>query len=1029
VKRAAALFVLLGAVLLAGTWRAPGNLGAKDWNWFLGQTEAEVTSLVQYGQFPLWSPWRHGGQVCFAQPESMFLSPVTLLALAFGTLLAFKLLLLPVYVAGALGMVALAGELGLAGRARLVPALVFFCSSVVPLYVLAGLPNWLCAVAILPWLLWALRRARHDLRWLLLAGLLDAGLLFCGAIYWFALFPLLLLLDGAFASVLQRGARPLLLAGLALLLGVVLAAPRIVPLFEVHAEHPREVTATGYFLPPLLALSAWLSTDWPDLSTPNGSFVVTDESAVYWPFVGAWIGPLALALAALGALAGGRRALGWLLAGALCLWAAFGSGVTPSLWDALHALPGIASMHVPARLLLLTTFCLALLAGFGWERVETWLARGGRPRPAALANGLLALLVVPMLWVNAPLSAQAFTVAPTPDVRFAEDFRQRAVPPRAEQWLGEAYESVRANVGNPLAATDIPSPQAVRTDDAPDYHGEVYLLADEQSGRRSTEVELHAGLTPNRIEVSFTSPIDDLLVVNQNWFPGWRVELLSHSPPDDAENGAMNGVANDSADDTVNPATVGVAQPHEGLLAVPVSAGRTRLVFVFDPPGAWRGLLIGALGLALGGAWLWARRGAAPSALVVPAAPEWLTLGAFGLLALSVAGHWAAPASEGSTTLDVQETAAWLGAGMLIEAPVAQSGSVDLQPTLDAAPPDALLLLSPGRYAGFSLPRGVTLVALPGAAVQVDGPVTLAAIPAGQRVALLALPGGELRLRAGLFARDCAGEVLLQRVELEPLAGAASFAAERCARVVLLEVRSGAVNLRSCGASLLRSRVRGEPGLPAVEALQSTLLLREGRMEGGPGCLATVVLSGGTLQAGATGAHGGADGGADGLFAAGSPPLLLQRGARAVLSGLSDVAARAQVEPGCTLSRTTALFPEIRLDESRYGGGTLLLELSGLPGSSGVVLLSGSGLMLDLPSLAGTLPDGALLVADPRQGTRIPVTLPASGRLSQRLQIPPALRRPGSAVFVQFASESGAGGGYQLSLPDAALLELRGERR
>jgi len=55
------------------------------------------------------------------------------------------------------------------------------------------------------------------------------------------------------------------------------------------------------------------------------------------------------------------------------------------------------------------------------------------------------------------------------------------------------------------------------------------------------------------------------------------------------------------------------------------------------------------------------------------------------------------------------------------------------------------------------------------------------------------------------------------------------------------------------------------------------------------------------------------------------------------------------------------------------------------------------------------------------------VTLPDSGRLTERLQLPGALREPGSAVFVQFVVESGAG--LAVSAPDAALLELRGALR
>src|SRR6185295_5282884 len=63
-------FVILGFFLLAGILPRWGNAGAKDWNTMTGQLQAEVTTLLRFGQFPLWNPWRNGGQPSFAQPES-----------------------------------------------------------------------------------------------------------------------------------------------------------------------------------------------------------------------------------------------------------------------------------------------------------------------------------------------------------------------------------------------------------------------------------------------------------------------------------------------------------------------------------------------------------------------------------------------------------------------------------------------------------------------------------------------------------------------------------------------------------------------------------------------------------------------------------------------------------------------------------------------------------------------------------------------------------------------------------------------
>src|SRR5439155_1260628 len=221
------------------------RLGGKDWNAFLGQAEAEVMTVKAYHQLPLWNPWRKGGQVSFAQPESMLLSPVTPLALLFGVPAAFKLLVLPLFVFGCAGMWTLAGYFGLSGWPRMTPGLVFFGSSVFPLYLSGGLPNWLCAVALLPWLIWLYARGLDDHRFLLGAAAAYAAFIFCGAIYQFVLIPVFLGFHAACLALARRSGRPLL--GLAAVIagGGALAALRLVPIAEVYLAFPRELAARG----------------------------------------------------------------------------------------------------------------------------------------------------------------------------------------------------------------------------------------------------------------------------------------------------------------------------------------------------------------------------------------------------------------------------------------------------------------------------------------------------------------------------------------------------------------------------------------------------------------------------------------------------------------------------------------------------------------------------------------------------------------------------------------------------------------
>jgi hypothetical protein len=453
-----ALLAVVGFAQCAGAFRGWHLLGANDWNWFLGQTEADIVSLLRWHVFPLWSPWKHGGQPQFAQPEAMLLSPVTPVALLFGTLAAYKLLLLPTFLFGSWGTWRLAGRLGLSGLARLVPPLLLFGSSVFPLYLAGGLPNWLFALALLPWLVLALLDASDDLRHALRAAVLLALVLYCGGLYPFAFLPLVLGLVALGDALARRSPRPLIVLAAVGLCGFALAAPRLVPLFHVYELYPRLHPGEDGFLTPALEWRAFASPALPDLSTPRGPVVFTEETGIYWSYVGAYVGPLGLALAAAGVLAL-RRSWRWTLLLLAMLWLALGPWPALSAWNALHALPFYSSMRASERLMVFATFALALLGGFGWEALAALLRRllprAGQRLRHAVAAGALAVLVVPMLLVNAPIAGHAFTVEPTPELQ-AGPFRQAAPVQHPEQWGGECFESVRANVGNPLGMSDIP---------------------------------------------------------------------------------------------------------------------------------------------------------------------------------------------------------------------------------------------------------------------------------------------------------------------------------------------------------------------------------------------------------------------------------------------------------------------------------------------------------------------------------------------------------------------------------------------
>ena len=1002
----------LGAVQVAGALRHLPNSGARDWNYFLGQSQAEVDTLLRFGRFPLWSPWQHGGQPGFAQPEAMLLSPVTPLALLVGPLLAYKLLLLPTFLACGLGMWRLAGHLGLEGVARAVPALVLLGSSVFPLFLTAGLPNWLFALAILPWTFLALRKAADAPAWSLALGAGFAGLLFCGGLYQFVFAPVFLVAAALAQCLERRSPRPLLAAGLGLVAGAALAAPRLLPLAELHAAYPREHASTGASLPAALWARIWLGTELPDLSTRTGPFVVTRDGGVYWTNVGAYIGPVGALLAVAGLFAW-RRAWWPAVAVVLGTWLAMGQTATPSLWNLLHRLPVYSSMRAPQRLVVFATFGIALLAGCGWSLLARATDRWARGTRRAAGAILLAALMVPMLVVNAPIARSAFPLPPS-DLPREAVFVTRRLPDRPPQWGGAFHDAVLANVGNPTAITDVPTPDIILAEGDPGYRGELWLDA----GKGRVEGEIR----PGRIELRADLDADDTLVVNQNAFPGWRVEPLT------ASDGPPAGTA---------PRPLSAERP---LLSLPLSAGRHDLALVYAPRSVPLGFALGGVAMLGGAGYLLARRRAArrgPPRAATFGAPEagLLVVHAGVLVGLALA----LPPSRGDTDPAGREDTEWLAGALRVDPALARDDPSrgrfrDLVAALAAAPDGGALLLAPGRYPGVRIDRPVALLAVPGdQPVVFAGRVLVGTLPADGQVALVGPRDGRLVLDGGLRVATGPGRCLVQGARLAPGLDPddgttwrpALFAHDtawlQLTDVELEEAPDLAPRVAAPDGGTLRVDAAA---LLEVDALFArTRLVERGRARTTPVSPA-LLARGGTLQLNAADWVRERDG-APALeltrTRARSGPgrlgsISLRSGADLSLSGVDlRGGIRAANGSGATWQPDA---PSLRLVESRFLRRSIQVEVSGRPGAAGVLVIAPRAGLGPVPGQPGTR-----LVADPEGAiARLDVTLDAEGRADVRTRVPEALLRPGAGLVAQFLELRDDG--LHASPPDAWLHEL-----
>ncbi|MBB6052080.1 hypothetical protein [Armatimonas rosea] len=336
----------------------------------------QVARSWRQGQLPLTNPYAfssEGGTPLLANSQSAPLYPPNLiftllgetnLWYGFGLSAALHLLL------AAAGIYRLARALGVSRTGALLACTTFSLSA--PVICWLSLPTFLCAAAWLPWLLLAIHR-----RSALSAGLLGGLVLLSGHLQ-VALF--VLLSAGAYAIVLYgRSAKAWGGIAVAGALALCLAAPQVLPSLELSKQSHRAATGrpdlelfrtkSALGLPPQSLLT---------FTAPNFFGNPTQGSGVYWnanrfPDGGIapnnyaewanYIGVVPLLLALLGAMAAPKARFFAGLA-LYTLLMAFGTWANLPFF---FLVPGWAQTDNPGRILVISAFALALLAGFGLD--------------------------------------------------------------------------------------------------------------------------------------------------------------------------------------------------------------------------------------------------------------------------------------------------------------------------------------------------------------------------------------------------------------------------------------------------------------------------------------------------------------------------------------------------------------------------------------------------------------------------------------------------------------------------------------
>jgi hypothetical protein len=376
---------LLGALLIGAavlSWAhlsAPTFYDGMDWLQLHLPAHQYMSAALRSGRLPLWNPYVALGRPFLADVETAVFYPPNLLYVLLDPVIAYAILSALHYALAAWGTRRLCLFLGVASGPSWLCATLFAASQALVARLQSGQSHYVAALAYLPLLILLTARLAEKTTAARVLGLAVALALqfLCGHpqvpwISWLALGAFVL---GTYGSGAERGKTMAIALGglaLALIAGLALAAPTLLPFLEMVSQGNRLVRSLES-----CGRDAMGPFRWSSLVVPNGA-----QRAFYWEhdlYTGVCV--LVGGVAGLSSSARTPQLRGLVtMAG---VGALFASGLnTPAFALFYHLVPGTSVFRGPARgavLVVLALVCglgLLLTASARAQRATTGLAVG-----------------------------------------------------------------------------------------------------------------------------------------------------------------------------------------------------------------------------------------------------------------------------------------------------------------------------------------------------------------------------------------------------------------------------------------------------------------------------------------------------------------------------------------------------------------------------------------------------------------------------------------------------------------------------
>jgi len=485
-----------------------------DWDMFNELRWAIHQTITHFHQFPFWNPYKCGGMPLLGNPEAVVITPFLLVDLIAGPTLGLYIqLVLHLALAFAGGYV-LARVIGLGSVAGFALSSVFLSTSWIYLQLSLGNLTLTFPIAYWPWMLalFLIGLERAKIAPLAVGGILLA-LSATEGNYTFVYAAMMIALVAVSMATLERRIWPLIGALIILGFGAAIGAVKLIPVTGTLALHPR----VGWRGPEDDTL-AWIPTF---LFSRNQDLFRNIKGLFVFACYGAYISPVFAVLAIIGVAAGRLKAIPWVVAAIVFLLIARGDSGPYCALQLLRRLPLCSNIAFPTRFIFPFVFALAPLAAVGahflTQRFKPWGSRA-----------VIGLIVLGL--------GDAWMVGP-PNLRYLFHFSVDSIAHNIQFrqfWYSDTQTMTvlnEANLGTIHCwgyGEDLGSSTRVSGFNQTNYRGEYYLAGPGAVNQSKW--------SPARLDYHIAIPSPTRLIVNQNYFPGWR---LADGSGDIADHGGL----------------------------------------------------------------------------------------------------------------------------------------------------------------------------------------------------------------------------------------------------------------------------------------------------------------------------------------------------------------------------------------------------------------------------------------------------------------------------------------------------------